>query len=206
MCVPVGPAGAKAIGLDNGVANPVSHDATGGVAAIAEIHMPCTIRPEQRQDRTAIHALTQAAFLHAPHAAHTEHFIVDALRAAGALHLSLVAEDEGVLVGHVAVSPVCISSGAAGWYGLGPISVAPGRQRQGIGSALMRAALGQLTTAGAGGCVLAGNPHYYGRFGFVHQNHLVYPGLPAEFFLVHALAQTVPDGVVQFHAAFSARG
>src|SRR6218665_256268 len=71
-----------------------------------EIHMPCTIRPEQPPDRTAIHALTQAAFLHAPHAAHTEHFIVDALRAAGALHLSLVAEEEGGLVRQIGKAQV----------------------------------------------------------------------------------------------------
>ncbi len=168
--------------------------------------MTITIRQESPADAQAIHALTKAAFLNAPHAVHTEHFIVDALRDAGALTLSLVAEDGGVVVGHVAISPVTLSSGTPGWYGLGPISVAPERHGQGIGSQLMLSALQQLKDMGAAGCVLAGDPAYYGRFGFAHQSNLVFPDLPPEFFLIVAFSEPVPQGVVRFHSAFDAKG
>ncbi len=80
--------------------------------------MEICIRNETPNDAAAIEAVTAAAFLEAPHTSHTEQFIVAALRAAGALSVSLVAEAEGAVVGHVAVSPVTISDGAIGWYGL----------------------------------------------------------------------------------------
>lgn len=131
---------------------------------------------------------------------------MDALRDAGALFVSLVAEDGGVVVGHVALSPVSLSDGAPGWYGLGPLSVAPGRQRQGIGSHLVRAALRQLKAKGASGCMLVGDPAYYGRFGFGHQHRLVYPDLPPEYFQVIAFSGPAPQGVAGFHEAFGAEG
>ena len=168
--------------------------------------MTMSIRPESPADIPAIHALTKAAFLPMPYATHTEQFIVDALRAADALTVSLVAEDGGCVIGHVAVSPITLSSGALDWHALGPISVSPERQKQGIGSKLMRAALKQLKDKGAAGCVLAGDPNYYGRFGFVHQRNLAYPALPAEFFLALSFSKYVPHGTVQFHAAFEAKG
>ena len=167
--------------------------------------MTLTIRPESSPDIPAIHALTKAAFLDMPYAAHTEQLIVDALRDADALTISLVAEDEGRVVGHVAISPITISSGTTGWYGLGPISVLPGRQRQGIGSKLMLSALQQLKDRGAAGCVLAGDQNYYGRFGFANQRNLAYPALPPEFFLTLSFSQHVPHGTVNFHAAFDTR-
>ncbi|GEM_PF-799366 len=114
------------------------------------------IRSERPGEGDAIHALTRAAFVDAPHSSHTEQYIVDALRRAGALAVSLVAEDADGIVGHVALSKVQLSDGSPGWYGLGPISVAPGRQGQGVGSALMRAAVEALRARGAAGCVLLG--------------------------------------------------
>ena len=89
------------------------------------------IRQESPSDVAAIHAVTAAAFLNAPHTAHTEEFIVEALRKAGALTLSLVAEQCGDVVGHVALSAVSVSYGSTGWYGLGPISVKPELQGKG---------------------------------------------------------------------------
>ncbi len=168
--------------------------------------MAPVIRPETPADVAAIHAVTAAAFLNAPHTAHTEQFIVDALRDAGALTISLVAEEAGTIVGHVAVSPVSIADGATGWYGLGPISVMPERQRQGIGSLLMRAALHALRDRGASGCTLAGDPAFYTRFGFAPEPRLVLPGVPHEYFLVLPLSSSLPGGVVTYHAAFEARG
>jgi putative acetyltransferase len=166
--------------------------------------MNLRIRDETTLDVPAITALTEAAFLNAPHTAHTEHLIVNALRRAGQLTLSLVAEQAGAVVGHVALSPVTVSDGTPGWYGLGPISVLPALQGQGIGSALMHAALDGLRARGAAGCVLVGDPAYYARFGFKPLPGLVYPGVPPGFFMALAFGASVPQGSVVFHAAFSA--
>lgn len=164
------------------------------------------IRSERPGDADAIHALTRAAFAEAPHSSHTEQYIVDALRADGALAVSLVAEDADGIVGHVAVSPVQLSDGSPGWYGLGPISVAPGRQGQGIGGALMRAAVEALRARGAAGCVLLGDPGYYGRFGFRAEPQLRLVGVPAEYFQALLLQGDWPDAEVEYHAGFGAAG
>ena len=171
--------------------------------------MPIQIRAEQAQDAAAIEAVTIAAFLHAPHTDHTEQFVVRALRAAGQLRVSLVAEAgagaaEGI-VGHVAVSPVQLSNGAADWYGLGPISVLPAFQQQGIGGQLMAAALAQLRQLGAAGCVLLGDPTYYRRFGFQAEPSLVLPDVPPEYFQALVFTGAVPAATVSYHAAFTAR-
>lgn len=166
--------------------------------------MDLILRAEGPNDIAAIHELTASAFLHAAHTQHTEQFIVDALRRAGALSVSLVAEEQGELVGHVAVSPVVISDGTLDWFGLGPISVSPGHQRRGIGAQLMNAALAALRNAGAAGCVLLGDPAYYSRFGFAPNPRLVLAGVPPEYFQALALGSSVPSGTVLYHAAFDA--
>lgn len=160
------------------------------------------IRPEQPHDIDAIHALTRAAFANAPHRDGTEQDVVDALRAAGALSVSLVAEEGDELIGHVALSPVTLSDGSDGWYGLGPISVAPAQQGRGVGSALMRAALAALQERGAAGCVLLGDPAYYGRFGFRADPRLRLRGVPAEYFQAVSLRGEWPDADVRYHEAF----
>ena len=168
--------------------------------------MTRVVRPETPSDIAAIHAVTAAAFLHAPHTDHTEQFIVDALRNAGALSISLVAQADGELIGHVAVSPVSISDGSTGWFGLGPISVHPDRQRRGIGGLLMRAAIQFLRERGSAGCVVVGDPAYYSRFGFTLADGLVFPDVPPEYFQALLLGSSIPRGVVTYHAAFSAQG
>ncbi|WP_282295817.1 N-acetyltransferase [Stenotrophomonas sp. PS02289] len=160
------------------------------------------IRPERAQDIPVIHALTREAFADAPHRDGTEQDVVDALRAAGALSVSLVAEEGGALVGHVALSPVTLSDGSEDWYGLGPISVAPPHQGRGLGSALMQAALAALEERGAAGCVLLGDPGYYGRFGFRADPRLRLAGVPQEYFQAVLLKGAWPDAEVRYHAAF----
>ncbi|MCP3170014.1 N-acetyltransferase [Myxococcus sp. QH3KD-4-1] len=166
--------------------------------------MPLSIRPETPADSAAIERLTTAAFLDAPHTSHTEQFIVNALRRAGVLSVSLVAEDDGVIVGHVALSPVSLSSGETGWYGLGPISVLPERQGQGIGARLMTSALGELRALGASGCVLLGDPAFYQRFGFLPRPELVLPDVPAEYFQAVSFTGHWPVAQVTYHDAFNA--
>ena len=165
--------------------------------------MNLEIRNETVADVRAIEAVTVAAFLNAPHTSHTEHFIVDALRNDGKLTISLVADVRGTVVGHVAVSPVSISDGATGWYGLGPISVAPEYQRRGVGSRLMREALRVLREQGAAGCVLLGEPAYYSRFGFQVDPNLSLPGVPSEYFLAVSFDASRARGIVSYHSAFN---
>jgi putative acetyltransferase len=115
------------------------------------------IRNETAADAGAISDVTAAAFRTLEISSHTEQFIVEALRAAQALSVSLVAELNGIVIGHVAFSPVTLSDGTPGWYGLGPVSVLPAYQRQGIGVALIEAGLARLKAMHGRGCCLVGH-------------------------------------------------
>lgn len=161
---------------------------------------------EKSGDGASIHQVTEQAFLSAPHTDHTEQLIVDALRRAGALTVSQVAKVNGEIIGHVAISPVTLSDGATGWFGLGPISVLPQFQGHGVGSQLMQSALAALEEMGASGCVVLGDPAYYGRFGFKVIDGLVFPGVPAEYFQALSFSGEFPNGEVTYHEAFSAQG
>jgi putative acetyltransferase len=167
--------------------------------------MKIQIRDENAADVAAIEAVTVAAFLNAPHTSHTEQFVVNALRRAGLLAISLVADNSGKIIGHVAVSPVAISDGASAWFGLGPVSVMPQHQRRGVGALLMRAALRTLRAQGAAGCVLLGEPEYYGRFGFQADANLILQDVPPQYFLAISFGASRPHGMVSYHEAFNAR-
>ncbi|MDH5377473.1 MAG: N-acetyltransferase [Gammaproteobacteria bacterium] len=160
------------------------------------------IRPETENDRKAIFDLTELAFQDMPYADGDEQFVPERLRSRGELTLSLVAEDEGRIVAHVAISPVTISDGSKGWYGLGPVSVTPERQRQGIGTKLIRRALSELKGLGAAGCVVLGDPNYYQRFGFATHPKFILAGVPPEYFQVLVFGQTDAKGEVTFSPAF----
>lgn len=167
------------------------------------------IREELDQEAEAIRQLTDRAFAGARFSSGTEGAIVDALRRSGRLALSLVASEGGLPVGHVAFSPVRIGEGdddgAAGWFALGPISVAPDRQRRGIGAALIREGLQRLRAQGAAGVVLLGEAAYYGRFGFAADPAVHYPDAPAEYLLTLPLNGPAARGIVCFDPAFNAR-
>ena len=161
------------------------------------------IRSESSNDIKAIEEVTLAAFtgLFSDHP--TEHLIVSGLRETGALSLSLVAEMDEKIVGHVAFSTVMIDKKDQGWYGLGPISVSPELQKQGVGSAVIHEGLARLRAMGAKGCVLEGSPKYYQRFGFKSYPGLVYEFAPApEYFMALPFYETVPTGKVEYHKAF----
>lgn len=161
------------------------------------------IRDEFPSDADAIEAVTIAAFRHAAHTSHTEQFIVRALRNSGQLVVALVAEESGIIIGHVAVSPVTITGISSGWYGLGPISVLPVHQGRGVGTLLMRGALARLRALGAAGCVVLGEPGYYQRFGFAASS-LVFPGVPQQYFQAVSFNSHIPSGTVEYHASFEA--
>ncbi len=157
---------------------------------------------ETPADIHAIFALTQEAFRDHPHSQQTEGAIINALRAAGALTLSLVAHEDGRAVGHIAFSPVVISDGSTDWYGLGPVAVLPAMQGRGIGAALIQAGLDQLQARGAAGCVVMGDPAYYQRFGFETTPALTYPGVPPEYFMAQVFTRPA-RGRVDYHAGFA---
>jgi putative acetyltransferase len=164
------------------------------------------IRSERAADAAAIGEVTTAAFEDLEVSNHTEQFIVEALRAANALAVSLVAEVDGRVIGHIAFSPLTISDGTRNWYGLGPVSVLPSYQRQGIGNALIREGLSRLKDMGAQGCCLVGHPDYYTRFGFRNVPGLAVEGVPPEVFFALSFDGRTPRGTVAFHDGFRADG
>jgi putative acetyltransferase len=164
------------------------------------------IRSETDADVSAITEVTVAAFKTLEISNHTEQFIIVALRSAKALTISLVAESNGRVVGHVAFSPVTISDGTRNWYGLGPVSVLPAYQRQDIGKALISEGLSRLKGLNAQGCCLVGHPDYYRKFGFKNMPGLVHEGAPQEVFLALSFDGHTPQGIVTFHEGFKADG
>lgn len=162
------------------------------------------IRKEQKEDIERISEVTIAAFKNHPISNQTEHFIVNALRNSGALTVSLVAEEKGIIIGHIAFSPISISDGSENWYGLGPISVHPEYQKQGIGKALIYEGISELEKIGGKGCALVGDPNFYIRFGFKNYPELIHEGIPQEVFLVLPLDGKVPKGTVIFNEGFLA--
>ena len=161
------------------------------------------IEPERPGDARQISQLTTTAFAPMPFSDGDEARVIDGLREAGALTLSLVAiTAQGELAGHIAFSRVRIDDQPGDWYGLGPVSVAPRLQRQGVGSALIANGLDRLRDWNAAGCVLLGNPDYYRRFGFLSDPSLTYQGQPNRYFQHLVLKGPPATGDVSFHPAF----
>jgi putative acetyltransferase len=152
------------------------------------------LRDERRDDVEAIFRLHAAAF-----ESDAEARLVDALRAAGALTLSLVAVDGDAIVGHVAFSPVTITDErglAHHGVGLAPMAVAPSRQREGIGGRLIDEGLRRLRDRRF--CVVLGHPALYTRHGFVRASTRAVRWdrpAPDEAFMIRALADGGLDGV-----------
>ncbi|MVA34115.1 GNAT family N-acetyltransferase [Agrobacterium vitis] len=166
--------------------------------------MELTFRLESACDVQRIDRITQEAFKSNRYSSGTEAAIINALRAADALSISLVAVADRDVVGHLAFSSVTIDGVHSGWFGLGPVSVLPDRQGQGIGSGLIENGLSRLKRWGAKGCVVLGAPSLYRRFGFEHYKALVLPGAAPEHFLALSLDGSVTSGIVAYHEGFSA--
>ncbi|MEM9206417.1 MAG: N-acetyltransferase [Pseudomonadota bacterium] len=161
-----------------------------------------SIRPERSGDEAAIHDLTNEAFFGKSYSDGTEAALVGKLRDAGVLSVSLVAERDAEIVGHVAFSRVDVSNGTTDWYGLGPLSVAPERQGRGVGSRLVGEGLSAIKSLGARGCILVGDPNYYSRFGFRGDCGLTYGDVPDKYVQGLAFTGDIPTGAVEFHPAF----
>lgn len=159
---------------------------------------------ERPADIDAIRAVHRAAF-----GQEAEGAIVDALREAEALTISLVARIDDAVVGHVALSPMEMPNVAVKVLGLGPIGVVPERQSSGFGSDLMNAAITRAQTAGFDGIVVVGHPEYYTRFGFVPASRF---GIRCEydvpddvFMALELQGSRLTDcaGLAKYHAAFA---
>jgi putative acetyltransferase len=164
--------------------------------------MDLLIRFEASGDYATIYDLTKRAFAPMPFAAGDEQDLINQLRDAGALVISLVAELNGKIVGHVAFSPAFAADGSEGWYTLGPVSAEPELKHRGIGKALINAGLAMLRERDAAGCVLVGNPAYYARFGFKLFPALAPGGEHAEYYQILPMRATEPSVVVSFHPLF----
>ncbi|MBN2406040.1 MAG: N-acetyltransferase [Coriobacteriia bacterium] len=161
------------------------------------------IRPEIASDIDDIREINVEAFRNHLISRQTEHLIVDALRDNGALEVSLVAVTDGRTVGHIAFSKVGVGDSESDWYLLGPVSVEPDMQGQGVGSALVQFGLEELRTRHASGCVLVGDPGYYSRFGFSTFPDLSYEGVPHEYVLGLSFSAAIsPCGLIVANKAF----
>ena len=160
------------------------------------------IREETPSDITRITELTAAAFAAVPYSDGSEPHIINALRKAGDLTLSLVAEKDGQVLGQVTFSPVTIETAHDQWFGLGPVSVDPAHQGKGIGADLIREGLSQMRARGAKGCVLVGDPNYYQRFGFKGDSGLSYAGLEPRFVQQLRFEGGLKSGAVEYAPAF----
>ncbi len=163
------------------------------------------IRAEKENDQEAVFAVNGSAF-ETP----AEATLVDLLREQARPVVSLVAEDQGNVVGHIMFSPVVLSGNPdLKVMGLAPMAVAPEHQRKGIGSALVRAGLEQCRLLGFVAVVVLGHPEYYPRFGFSPSSRFGIDSdyeVPEEVFMAMELepeALSGKTGRVKYHHAFS---
>jgi len=166
------------------------------------------IRDEQTNDIERVTKIQYAAFkghpMHPPGSEPVEQRIVELLRAKNALTLSLLAEEDGVAAGHIAISPAVVGACAEGWHLLGPVGVVPERQGRGIGTALIRETLSRMRESGSLGLVLVGDPAFYGRFGFRSMEGLTYTGVPGQYVLALPFTEALSEGEIIAHEAFRA--
>jgi putative acetyltransferase len=163
------------------------------------------IRPERPEDSSQIRRVNELAF-----GQPAEADLVDRLRQAGGEALSLVAEDDGAIVGHILFTPVVLEGRPALGMGLAPMAVLPGRQRQGIGSQLVRQGLDTLRERSCPFVVVVGHPEYYPRFGFQpaskHGLQSQWEGIPDSAFMVLILdapAMAGASGVARYKDEFN---
>ncbi|MGV0033769.1 MAG: GNAT family N-acetyltransferase [Candidatus Azotimanducaceae bacterium WSBS_2022_MAG_OTU7] len=160
------------------------------------------IRKESQADQHSIRTLTEAAFEGRPYAGGDEQDVIDRLRRSNTLTLSLVATDEGVVLGQITFSPAVAADASFPWFALGPVSVFPARQGEGIGSALIKEGLDRITKMGALGCILTGDPNYYSKFGFDLSPANSPENEPEEYFQLKLLGGDLPTGRFAFNKAF----
>ena len=168
--------------------------------------MALQIRREREDDLLGIRQVVDAAFAAKSHLDHKENKIIDRLRHSNALSVSLVAVQDEVIVGYIAVSPITIRTESSetvnGWYGGGPLAVRPEFHGKGVGTRLVYAARDELSKLGARGCVSLGIPEYYEQFGFERDDGLKFEAAPQKVFRRILLNGEAVRGVVRYHEAW----
>lgn len=167
--------------------------------------MEIIIRPEKNEDIPVIHQVNQLAF-----GRENEAQLVSMLRKENVITLSLVAESNGQIIGHILFSPVTITNADSRWQavGLGPIAVLPEFQNQGVGAALIRSGMDELKKLGHDVVIVLGHPEYYPRFGFKPSKPFGIQwevDVPEKDFMMAELnpsAQNGRKGIVHYHPAF----
>ncbi len=162
------------------------------------------IRDERQGDVGGIRAVNLAAF-----ETTTEADLVDALRERATQLISLVAEEETTIIGHILFSPVTLATEPGlTLMGLAPIAVVPSRQRQGVGSNLIWGGLERCRQLNAAAVVVLGYPEYYLRFGFCPASRLALRSeydVPEGVFMVRELrdrALSGRSGTLRYHPIF----
>jgi putative acetyltransferase len=162
------------------------------------------IRPELPTDAASVRAVNQAAF-----DTNTEANLVELLHEKASPLISLVADDDGVVVGHILFSPaVLVEHPSRKIMTLAPMAVLPAHQRRGIGSGLVRAGLESCTQIGFEAAVVLGHAEYYPRFGFRPASRFALRceyDVPDEVFMAMELKPgilTGKAGTIRFHPAF----
>jgi putative acetyltransferase len=162
------------------------------------------LRSEAPADHAAVHDINVTAF-----GGEVEARLVALLREQAQPLVSLVAEESGTLVGHIMFSPVSLQGFTELMMGLAPMAVTPACQRQGIGSALVRAGIDRCREIGVAAIVVLGHPDFYPRFGFLPAARfglICEYDVPAQAFMAielgpHALRDAA--GIVSYHPAFA---
>lgn len=164
--------------------------------------MTWTVREEQPGDEGAIRAMTLRAFEGHPYSDGDEADVIDRLRKDGDLLLSLVAVEDGEIVGQVTYSSARLSNGEAGWMVVGPVAVEPARHGEGIGRALMDAGETAMKARGAKGITVLGDPALYARFGYVQHTPLTLEGELGEYLQVKSFGAPIPAATLSYAPAF----
>ncbi len=161
------------------------------------------IRGQEWSETKRISRVIRKAFAGQPHSDGREPAIYEHMFACLDADVSMVAVASfGRIVGHVLCTEVKIDGEYCRWAGLGPVSVLPRWQNRGIGSALIERALATLRLDDWRGCVVLGDPAFYGRFGFEHDPRLVYPGPPPAYFQRIVFSGPDPQGTVSYAPIF----
>ena len=177
--------------------------------------MSVEIRYEQSGNEAAIHQVTSLAFESSEFGHNGEARLIDKLRAEGAASISLVAEIDNRIVGHVLFSPATIewSNRRCQGLGLAPLSVLPKFQKQGIGGRLITAGLNVAAESSSGFVIVLGHPDYYPKFGFTPASGsnvgCEFEGIPDEAFMIKWLGQPETSeerGLAKYHPVFSTLG
>jgi putative acetyltransferase len=161
-----------------------------------------SIRPERPGEEAAIRDTVIRAFAGHAYSDGVEQDVIDRLRADGDLLLSLVAEQDGAIIGHATFSPAILENGEDGWVVLGPMAVDPAHKGRGLGRKLIEAGEAIMRERGAKGITVLGDPELYARFGFATDTPMWLAGELGWAFQVKSLGPPIPATEQRYVRAF----